>query len=156
MRKTDSELIHQLSSFGMIQEDNIEDFENILYEVLESSNIGLIKPLLFLLDDSCEFDEIMFGIIHTLERFERNQYFEELGKYLPDLYSKAPNWSGVLHIRILNSPEAYDCYLNVFWGLPNASKVVLLEVLRAISEREKFTERCMDGITEIELALKSV
>lgn len=155
MKKTESELIHKLSSFGMIQEDNIEDFEDLLYEASEDSSKGLIKPLLFLLDDSCEFDEIMFGIIHVLERFERNQYFEELGKCLPDLYFKTPVWCSVLHTRIMNSPEAYNSYLNVFLGLPNTSKVALLEMLRSISEREKFKDRCIDGITQLELTLKN-
>ena len=70
-----NQIIAKLANFNYIDESNIDELANVLHKISTIKDQSFILPVLLLLNDDCDFDEIIFGIIHTLEKFPWNQYF---------------------------------------------------------------------------------
>jgi hypothetical protein len=150
MNRNETEIIADLSSFGTVVEGRVEEFEDLVSEASDVHSKAMIKPLLLSLDDKCEFDEVMFGVIHTVETFPLREYFEELGRCLSLLKSKSPRWVSILHTRIMNSAMAYQDYLKVYSFLSDEERNALVDLLGSISSKEKFRELCEEGINYID------
>ncbi|MGB3513645.1 MAG: Imm30 family immunity protein [Microcoleaceae cyanobacterium] len=61
-------------------------------------------------DDKCQHPEVMFGLVHFLESIEVEKQLEAFMKVIPQLMIDAPEWTRVLHERILNDKLACDTY----------------------------------------------
>lgn len=145
MNLTESEIISKLKSFGTVNEDNIEEFEELVYEASEGYKKEMLAPLLKSLDDNCEYEEVMFGLVHTLEQFSFDDYFMELGGLLPELFAKNPKWIMRLHTRIINAPSVFNDYLAKYRSLGKEQRAVLVELLTEVSKKERFKEQCISG-----------
>lgn len=87
------------------------EFDRILAEISMIKDFKCIRGLVLLLDDSFEFDEILFSIIHTIENFDAETYINEIVAVLPELYTKAPEWSKIIVTRIRNNNESDRIFL---------------------------------------------
>ncbi|PUA29848.1 MAG: hypothetical protein B0W54_04655 [Cellvibrio sp. 79] len=149
MKKNESQIILELDSFGSVNEDNLRDFEDLITDAYENKGDKIIKSLLFSLSDQCEFDEVMFRVVHTLESFPLDKYLQELGDNITALFHKSPRWISILHTRIMNSPKIYETYLSEYSSLDISARNTLSNLLELISKKEKFYDRCIYGIEYI-------
>lgn len=101
--KTLSELIAELQSIDPDNPDNVSAFEGGLKEVIAQQTPASIVPLLSLLRDNAQYDELMFSIIHGLEVFADRAYVAEILRGAPLLFSKSPRWASIIFMRVLNS-----------------------------------------------------
>lgn len=141
-----SEISRQLIGFGSINELNVEQFDDLLAEIVSTPHPSFITPLLLSLDDTCEFNEVMFGVIHVLERLPRSAYFHEIQQNLDTIYRIAPLWCETLHTRIINSPEAYQEFLKGFNNSGQTIKALEITILKNIANKPPFKSRCEAGI----------
>ena len=105
----------------------VADFEDVLAEIHELHDVDSIPLLINFFDDNCEYDELMFSIIHTIEDFRDEIYVEKIIGKLEDFYRNAPRWASIVHMRILNSRPTLDAYIN---ELKTSTSKKQFEVLR--------------------------
>lgn len=146
MSRSEFEIAKNLSDFGLITEDKVEQFEHLLTEASDGLSISMILPLLLTLDDKCEFDEVMFGVVHAVERYPAESYFAVLVKNISAIWNNSPRWCEILHTRIINSPSSFTHFINAFLLMDSDIKALETHILKKISGKEKFTDRCMTGI----------
>ncbi|MHA3081513.1 Imm30 family immunity protein [Acinetobacter sp. ANC 5502] len=144
-----NQIIAKLANFNYIDESNIDELANVLHKISTIKDQSFILPLLLLLNDDCDFDEIIFGIIHTLEKFPWNQYFTILLSNIDYIYEKSPKWCYILHTRIINSDTAYEEFLSIVLSASKKIKITEQNILMKISEKDKFRACCLYGINKI-------
>ncbi|WP_342497862.1 Imm30 family immunity protein [Bacillus sp. FSL L8-0654] len=97
-------------------ENNIQEFEESLAKVLDYGSVSDIPDLCLVFDDDTEQFEVMFGLVHGIERLYKNNTEEGLSyfaKAIPQILNQAAEWVEILHYRILNHPEVRLVYRNV-------------------------------------------
>lgn len=137
-------LINKLRNYKDFSiEGNIEKFEELLSELASTKNPEIIPGLLVFFDDGCDFPEVMFSIIHTIEIFDDAKYIEKLLVTLPEVWKRSPYWVKVIHFRILNSKNTMEEYAKQIKKINAELKEVVREVIYKIgTDSQKFKERC--------------
>lgn len=129
----------------VVQKDNFGDVQAIdisLAKVMAFNDPSVIRPLMHLLEDSAQYDEAIFSIIHCIESFDDNVYITEFLKELPYLVTKSPRWASILLIRILNSVSARECITKkVYFSTPDIKAAVLWLIERINEMSPKFLEK---------------
>lgn len=143
------EVITDLNNVRRVTEDNFEAFETLVGEACEGHPSMAIGPLLGCLDDACELDEVMFGVIHALESFAWSDYFAVLAERLPQLLAKSPRWGSILVTRIMNSATAYPDFLAALSTASDASKQAAVELMQRLAAKERFQKQCEAGIRRL-------
>ncbi len=59
----------------------------------------------------------MFGLVHFLESFELETQLTAFLKVMPQLAMNSPEWTKILHNRILNDEVACNTYLKILRSL---------------------------------------
>lgn len=101
--KTLPDLITELHEIAPSVTENVAAFEVLLADVVSLRNSDTIVPLLGLLRDNAESDELMFSIIHGLEVFDDQTYVSQIIRGAPALCAESPRWASILFMRVLNS-----------------------------------------------------
>lgn len=148
--QTTTELSLELSAFGPVDETNVERFDALLAQARTSRDEALIPVLLSLLDDDCDFHEVVFGVVHAVESFPDDAYFRALAGHLAQLQTRGREWCDLLHTRILNSPPHFDRFLAAFESLAPAIREQEIAILRRISADPDFALRCRTGIERLQ------
>ena len=121
---------------------NPEAFESALANVIALNNPACIVPLTAFLKDKSSNDHVMFSIIHAIESFDDATYTRELLKALPVLVDSAPDWAGVLVMRVLNSPLCLEALVNCAERAQQSEKDALgILVANINNEDEVFLSR---------------
>ena len=92
------------------QEINL--FEETLEKLAKYPDDKDLKDLHLILDDNCEHPEIMFSLLHFLEDFEPQQQIQAFIEVIPQLMITAPEWTKIIHYRIMNDESACKLYHN--------------------------------------------
>jgi len=95
----------------------VDNFENALAEIANNPNEEDLPEYHLILDDKCQKPEVMFGLVHFLESFELETQLKAFIKVLPQLATNAPEWTKILHNRILNDEVACNAYLKILRSL---------------------------------------
>jgi len=93
--------------------EEIYAFENALNELAENQNSDYLEDLHLVLDDRCEQPDVMFGLIHLLESFELEEQLRAFVSIVSKLMITAPDWTQILHNRILNDEPACKLYKEI-------------------------------------------
>jgi hypothetical protein len=115
--------------------DIVSDFEKTLAEIAKASDPEIIGQLLTLLDDGTEYDELMFSIIHTIERFNDEDYVAQIIEALPMAWKKSPKWIQVIHVRIMNSQATLSSYMSTIKHASEETRQVAHIVFETIADR---------------------
>ena len=91
-------------------EEQINNFETILAEIATNPNEEDLQKYHLILDDRCQKPEVMFSLIHFLESFAIKSQLEAFIRVIPQLMINAPEWTRILHNRILNDKSACQIY----------------------------------------------
>lgn len=111
----------QIDNFG-----DVQAIDTALVEVMIFNDPSVIRPLIRLIDDSAQFDEAIFSIIHSIESFDDDVYISEVLKELPYLVHKSPKWADILFMRILNSDSARECMIEKLYLASSEIKSAVL------------------------------
>ncbi len=90
----------------------IDLFEETLEKIAEHPNDKDLKELHLILDDNCEHPEVMFSLVHFLEEFELQKQIEAFLEVIPSLMTTAPEWTKIIHYRIINHESTCKLYQN--------------------------------------------
>ncbi|MEH2456650.1 Imm30 family immunity protein [Nostoc sp.] len=94
----------------MQTQQQVTDFENALAEIADNPDQQNLSAYDLILDDQCQQPEVMFSLIHFLESFDIEEQIAAFIKLLPQLMINAPEWTKIIHDRILNDDSACQVY----------------------------------------------
>ncbi|MEH2059840.1 MAG: Imm30 family immunity protein [Nostoc sp.] len=94
----------------MQNQQQVTDFENALAEIADNPDEQNLSAYHLVLDDQCQQAEVMFSLIHFLESFDIEEQIAAFIKVVPQLMINAPEWTRIIHDRILNDHSACQVY----------------------------------------------
>lgn len=129
----------------VVRTDNFGDVQAIdasLAEAMAFNDPAAIRPLIRLIEDTAQYDEAIFSIIHSIESFDKEVYISEFLKELSYLVHKSPQWASVLFMRVLNSDSARERITEQIYFVTPEIKAVVLWLVERINEKSpKFLEK---------------
>jgi hypothetical protein len=90
----------------------IDLFETTLEKIVKYPNNDNLKNLYLILDDNCEHPDVMFSLVHFLEDFDLQKQIQAFIEVIPKLMITAPEWTKIIHYRIVNDESACKLYRN--------------------------------------------
>ena len=132
-----ADLTQQLVRSRLLQnEKQVQDFEQSIEKMISMNTSDCMKNLCLGLDDETENDEVMFGLVHTIESFDQElgleQSLTKLAEALPFMLPHAKEWAKTFQKRILNHAEARYVYATVISNTDNAAKDMVLSLMDEI------------------------
>lgn len=94
----------------MQTQQQVTDFENALAEIADNPDEQNLSAYHLVLDDQCQQPEVMFSLIHFVESFDIEEQIAAFIKVVPQLMINAPEWTRIIHDRILNDDLACQFY----------------------------------------------
>jgi hypothetical protein len=118
----------------------VDAFETALAEIAKNPDDNDLTAYNLILDDRCQQPEVMFGLIHFLESFDMEKQIEAFITIIPQLMLSAPEWTRILHERILNDESARKVYQKLLHSI-NSQKPHFLYYLLEESARNHFKNK---------------
>lgn len=103
-------------------EFDVKSFSTILEQLSESKNPNIITGLLEIMQDDFDYPEVLYSVIHIIEKFEAIIYCEFLLKSLPSFILKSPEWASTVFGRIFNSENTLLCFIEIIKSQANDSQ----------------------------------
>ena len=94
-------------------EAQVTNFENALAAIADNPNEDDLSTYHLILDDQCQQPEVMFSLIHFLESFDMEKQITAFVKIVPQLMITAPEWTRIIHNRILNDELTCQAYQQI-------------------------------------------
>ena len=120
-------------------ESEVKKFEKSIENILDMKNVNHIEILCQGFDDLTEKDEVMFGLIHTIELYDKIVSSEVslklLANSIPKMLPHAKEWLKILHKRILNHETSRNIYKKIIPTLNNDTQKIVVSQLTSIKER---------------------
>jgi hypothetical protein len=137
-------LIEHLKIYSELKDSiAVERFEATLGQIAQLNDPRYIVPLLGFFRDDCEYHEVMFSIIHTIERFDAETYAREILKGLPGFWKNSPYWAKIIHFRIFNDPSSFKAYKTQLSDVDLQVRASVRELLSTMRKHEpKFFKHC--------------
>ena len=111
-------------------------FEDAMAELAKNPKNEYLPELYLVLDDECEHHEVMYGLIHFLESFDENAQLQALVDVAPQLIVRAPDWTKILHYRILNDDPSRALYKEVLQSANSENREIAYQLLKEIAANE--------------------
>ena len=90
--------------------EEVSIFEETLEKIAERADDKYLKDLHLILDDDCQKPDVMFSLVHLLESFDTQKQLEAFIAVIPQLMITAPEWTKIIHYRIINDELACKIY----------------------------------------------
>lgn len=114
----------------------VNDFESAIENIISLRDAKLIKDLCTGFDGQTKDHEIMFGLIHVIEDFEREEGLLEMAKAIPSMLPHAKEWATILNYRILNHEPSRRLYAKVLGKVGVAVKDTIIQILKEIKAED--------------------
>ncbi len=141
--------LQKLIEDSTVEDSKVLEIEALLNEIADLEDEECIQLLIQLFNDDYPFDDIMFSIIHVVEKFEDNVYVEKVLSTLPTFAFKSPRWCAIIHMRILNSPSTKVHYRRVLGKASDNQKLSVQKLMQAIANRNEKLARKTRYVLEI-------
>ncbi|OCQ91691.1 hypothetical protein BCD67_09305 [Oscillatoriales cyanobacterium USR001] len=102
--------------------EQVAAFENALAELAQHPNSQYLRELHLILDDNCQHQEVMFSLLHFLESFDVKAQIQAFIDVMPQLIISAPEWTEIIHQRILNDESANVYYQEILKSLDHKNQ----------------------------------
>ena len=130
--------------------EEVTAFENALAELEKNPKNEYLPSVHLVLDDGCKHQEVMFGLVHILESFDVKGQLEAFVSVAPQLIIAAPEWTGILHNRILNDESACRLYQEILHSVNSKNPSFFRQLLK-----DSVTNQLNYFASQSELAIKS-
>lgn len=120
-------------------QQEITNFEHTISIILNLKDLNHIRNLCLGFDDATKHDEVMFGLIHAIESYDKDfgleQSLKVLSESLPCMLPHAKEWAKTLHKRILNHEPSSKIYSKIISQEDDNIKNIAIQLLNEIKER---------------------
>lgn len=135
--------------------EEIEKFQCAIENILSNEDYTDIKYLCTGFDDNTEDDEVMFGLIHAIESYDRiadmKLTLKEFIDSIPSVYPYAKEWIKIMNKRILNDENSLKEYIEIVKNCDGKLKFILIELMNEIKKDnpERFSKPVNNFLTYI-------
>ncbi len=136
---TDIKLLTQQLRDNRLMKNNeqIGLFEEAVEQISYEENVKDISALCQGFDDSTEHSEVMFGLIHTIEGYDRlSSPTEAISNFIqaaPTMLPQAADWLRTMLVRILNDTDSRLLFSQLLATSSPSSKEPIRAILQKIS-----------------------
>jgi hypothetical protein len=120
-------------------EIEIRQFENAITNFLRMNQVDHIKNLCLGFDDSTEHDEVVFGLIHAIESYDKTfgsvDPLKKFSESIPSMLPHAKEWLKTLHKRILNHEPSRRVYAEVISNSDIFTKSTVIQLVNEIKDK---------------------
>lgn len=121
----------------MKNNEQIGLFEEAIEQISDNEDVGHISALCQGFDDNTEHSEVMFGLIHTIEGYDRfSSPSEAISNFIqaaPTMLPHAADWLRIMLVRILNDANSRPLFSQLLASSSPNSKEPIRAVLQKIS-----------------------
>lgn len=119
-------------------ESEVGKFEKSIENIIDMEDVNHIEILCQGFDDLTENDEVMFGLIHAIESYDKTVSSEislkVLANSIPKMLPHAKEWLKILHKRILNHEPSRNIYKEIIPTLNSDIQQYIVSQLNNIKE----------------------
>ena len=151
----EEKIIDRISEIRFLKKgiEEIEEYENLIQELLESNNVACIPKMCCVMEDkamSCSTVEQMLEAILILVQNAENteEGIEKILEGTKEMKNHAEDWARILHIQILNNEALLDSYINCVKEANEIEKKSVLDILNQIKVRGSLEEKKVNKIIE--------
>ncbi|RZK34940.1 MAG: hypothetical protein EOO61_12765 [Hymenobacter sp.] len=124
----------------MKDNEQIRLFEEALEEIGAEENVAHIAALCQGYDDNTEHQEVMFGLVHTIEGYDRLSSSEEaISNFIeaaPAMLPQAADWLRTMLVRILNDASSRLTFSQLLATSNPVAKEAIRTALQNISAED--------------------
>jgi hypothetical protein len=126
----------------MRSKSEVSAFDDALASIAQSLKDEDLPALYSVFTDECQHHEAMYGLVHLLESFDMKRQLASFIEAVPAMSVQAPEWTKVLHCRILNDEASRDWFRRLYHSARPAAKDAVKAVLLEIqADDTEFTSR---------------
>jgi hypothetical protein len=132
----------------MDSNEEFELFEDAISNLADIVEIENIPMLCTVFDDKTKENEVMFGLIHLIEKFSEKESVDYIVKGIMKILDYAYEWAIILTMRILNSDDDRKVYKRVINEMENGNKEQIIIMLERIvkDNPQQFNEKVLEVI----------
>ena len=132
------ELLKKYSKFE--QEGDVEKFEELCWELAETKDPKVLEDMIEILDDNCEFPEVMDNLIYAADSYDSNIYIKTVLQKTNYLISN-PEWAQSIFFSIFNSREHYKIFKEeVKKNPPRNICALIMKIYEGLDDDERSLE----------------
>lgn len=105
-------------------------FEQLLSELVQVINKDVSSKIMDVFNDDCENFEVMFGVIHFIERLPRDIYVKLVLSKISEGINKYPYWLERIVNRIFNHPDYLKVFIDNMMFVPKKDLDSLLNLIK--------------------------
>ena len=131
-------------------------FEEALEEISETNDYRIIGKLIDVFEDDTEQEEVMWGLIHTIEYLGELSPKESLKlqiNAIPANVEKCREWVEIMHFRILNHDEYRKLFAEVLKEVNVQVQETIVNLLNEIKNEDPV--KFKDKVEEVKTILYS-
>ncbi len=132
----DDSLQNELRELLTEKHRNILRFDGLLGEHLEGLNGDTVSHLFDLFTDEPLFQDEMWSLVHLVESLPDPDYVKSLFESMRRIKIKAPEWSSILAIRVLNSESTRKSLKEQIASATNQDRDVWRDILLGIETED--------------------
>ena len=117
--------------------EEIFAFDNALIELAENPQGTDLQELHLILDNNCEQPGVMWGLVHYLESFDAKEQLQALLNVIPQLVISAPEWTEIIHYRILNHEPTRFLYQDMLKFADFNTQQIVSKILSDIAQKHQ-------------------
>ncbi|MEZ6047806.1 MAG: hypothetical protein R3C11_19970 [Planctomycetaceae bacterium] len=149
MPKDLADLMHDLDNFPELEEENIFEYEQLVFDIASYRDPTCIGRLLQELDDESPYTGTMENILINLEVFPLDIYFRELFAHFQQFYNNSPEWAESVICSFLNSDIHYRFLLQYASEIPPGAKAPFLTLLHKNINMNFRNEKCEELVRKL-------
>ncbi|GAC40800.1 Imm30 family immunity protein [Paenibacillus popilliae] len=115
------------------------EFERSLELLINLNDISILPDLLLGFDDRTEQHEVMFGLVHGIEKLYKSKMEEGLrliASSVSNVINNAKEWMEILHYRILNHPQVRLAYGIALSQIDITARNTVIDLLKGIKKED--------------------
>lgn len=117
-------------------------FDHALAKLAQCRKDEDLPDLHSVFTDARQDREVMYGLVHLLESFDMETQLAAFVEAVPTMRIEAPEWTKVLHCRILNDDASREFYKKLYHTASPAAKAAVNAVLSEIqADDAEFSSR---------------
>ena len=121
----------------MHSKEEVLAFDNALAELAQNTQDVNLEELHLVLDDNCLQQEVMWGLVHFLESFDAREQLQALLNVIHKLVISAPEWTEIIHYRILNDESTRLLYQDMLKSVDYDTQQTVTKILSDIGRKHQ-------------------
>lgn len=132
------DIFEKLKQYARMEsEEDIRKFEVGVWGLAQSQDPEILKKLIDLFDDQCPYYEVMYSLVHAIEKYKKEIYVPIVVEEITSLITHATFWADCLCNRIFNDEKYLKIFRENMHLAPKESLIKLFDLMEIESPHHK-------------------